>query len=172
MPNKIVWTKINKKPKPKENDVLIGMFPMPFHNQYSDLDLNMWEANTNFNVSHQLLSEICEVPGVEAVRRRTRYKFQIGVAKLFDEDEVKLAVQNSCGCLGREQLIGTLAEDTQEFVKKAIDVLKDYPFWFVFVFPDGKSHTYKSKSEVQYRKELRKFREVQSNISGTLIECD
>ena len=43
-----------------------------------------WIGHTNFDLTHETAMEIEEVPGVEAFKIMSRYRFFIGIAQLFN----------------------------------------------------------------------------------------
>lgn len=62
----------------------LGVIPM---NEHTDpfIQFNFWTGHTTFGITHGLLREIAEVPGVEVVdiASCTRYRFRVGIGKAF-----------------------------------------------------------------------------------------
>jgi hypothetical protein len=54
-----------------------------------------WIAYTNFPITHKIKAILDEIPGVEALKICGRYRFFIGVGKMFDFEEVKAAIENT-----------------------------------------------------------------------------
>lgn len=54
--------------------------------------LNLWQLNTNFNVSNKLLSILNKVDGIEGLFKQSRYSASFTVGKLFDELQVKAQI--------------------------------------------------------------------------------
>ena len=52
-----------------------------------------WIGHVNFNIDEVIDEELSEVPGVEAQKTYTRYRFFIGVGRLFDTETVKRSVE-------------------------------------------------------------------------------
>jgi hypothetical protein len=44
---------------------------------------NLWECNTNFNITPQIMKIVDKVEGVETLNVMSRYRFRVGVGKLF-----------------------------------------------------------------------------------------
>jgi hypothetical protein len=49
---------------------------------------NFWMGTTNFNLSEELAKVIEETPGVELLDIVTRYRFRIGIGKIFKDSDV------------------------------------------------------------------------------------
>ena len=92
-----------------------------------------WIGHTNFDLTHEIAMEIEEVPGVEAFKIMSRYRFFIGIAQLFNFRDVREQIQNIIG--GESASINTM-EDAE-----VIEVLKtqlmEFKRWAVFCSGDG-----------------------------------
>lgn len=67
---------------------------------------NVWIAHTNFNLINQHYAAVEQVEGIEALQPISRYRFQVAIGFMFDENEVKKSVE--------EALIGSLLKDLKE----------------------------------------------------------
>jgi len=56
---------------------------------------NFWTGHTNFNVTPKIRQIIKSIDGVEIFNVLTRYRVRVGVAKLFNEERVKGAIQKA-----------------------------------------------------------------------------
>jgi hypothetical protein len=56
---------------------------------------NFWIGHTNFNISKPVSQIIENIEGVETLDIFTRYRFRIGIAKLFKPSEVMSSITNS-----------------------------------------------------------------------------
>lgn len=52
-----------------------------------------WIGHTNFNITEDIFNIIDNVPGVEALKVLSRYRFKILVATLFEPDDVKQSIE-------------------------------------------------------------------------------
>tara|TARA_A100001201_G_scaffold131914_1_gene118304 strand:+ start:794 stop:1216 length:423 start_codon:yes stop_codon:yes gene_type:complete len=65
-------------------------FPEQFMNEISMLtNFDCWVGHTNFNLSKKIASELEKVEGVELLRICSRYRFFIGIGKMFDFKAVR-----------------------------------------------------------------------------------
>ena len=58
-------------------------------------ELNLWIVHTRTDLSRSLYSKIDEIEGIETLDIFSRYRFRIGIGKLFDANKVKHAVQQA-----------------------------------------------------------------------------
>lgn len=65
----------------------LGIVPI---NEYTDASkiFNFWIGHANFNLSLDLIKIIESIQGVETLNIFTRYRFRIGIGKLFKSGEV------------------------------------------------------------------------------------
>jgi len=66
----------------------MGLIP---YNEYtaSSKIFNFWNGHTNFNLSEPIVNIIQKTDGVETLDIFTRYRFRLGIGKIFDETLVK-----------------------------------------------------------------------------------
>jgi hypothetical protein len=50
---------------------------------------NLWVGHTDFNLRGNLMEAVQFVDGVESLENVSRYRFRVGIGKMFDEDVVK-----------------------------------------------------------------------------------
>ena len=61
-----------------------------FINEVSMLtNFDCWVGHTNFNLSKKIVSELERIEGVELLRICSRYRFFIGIGKMFDFKAVR-----------------------------------------------------------------------------------
>jgi|TARA_R100000479_G_scaffold164971_1_gene104030 hypothetical protein len=69
---------------------------VPINNNHSiDKIFNFWTGHTNFSITPKIAKEIELVEGVEVLDVITRYRFRVGVGKLFKGNEVMSSVQRT-----------------------------------------------------------------------------
>ncbi len=56
-------------------------------------NFNCWVAHTNFNLTERLKNELDSVEGVELLKIFSRYRFLVGVGKMFDFTEVRREIE-------------------------------------------------------------------------------
>lgn len=66
----------------------MGLIP---YNEYtaSSKIFNFWTGHTNFNLSESIVNILQNTDGVETLDIFTRYRFRLGIGKVFDETSVK-----------------------------------------------------------------------------------
>lgn len=72
----------------------MGLIP---YNEYtaSSKIFNFWIGHTNFNLSKKVVSIIEKTDGVETLDIFTRYRFRIGIGKVFEDREVMKNIENN-----------------------------------------------------------------------------
>ncbi len=103
MAKKIQWTKyvsnITKffdkfKGNKKKSLFLQGQQGIVFGEDAPDKKFKIYEGDSNFVITETDFKKISRVKGIEAVTVVTPYKLRVGIAKLFDENEVLLKIDN------------------------------------------------------------------------------
>tara|TARA_Y100001951_G_C11160143_1_gene194299 strand:+ start:167 stop:616 length:450 start_codon:yes stop_codon:yes gene_type:complete len=62
-------------------------------------NFDCWVAHTNFNLTESIKNELDEVEGIEILRIFSRYRFLIGVGKMFEFTDVRKNVETKLGTL-------------------------------------------------------------------------
>lgn len=57
-------------------------------------NFDCWIAHTNFDITETIKNAINKVEGVEVLKIHSRYRFFIGVGKMFDFKEVRKEIEN------------------------------------------------------------------------------
>ena len=69
---------------------------VPINSNFSiDKIFNFWTGHTNFSITPDIALQIERVGGVEVLDIVTRYRFRVGVGKLFKGNEVMSSVQRA-----------------------------------------------------------------------------
>lgn len=85
-----------------------------------------WIGHTNFPLTVREKSILDNVEGIEILRIMSRYRFFIGIGKLFSLTEVRPRVELALE-IGRESTIQQIMEE-----------IGDEPVWAVGIYADGK----------------------------------
>lgn len=72
----------------------LGIIPYDENNSASKI-FNFWIGHTNFDISKSISRLIEDTEGVETLDIFTRYRFRIGIAKLFKPSEVMSSITNT-----------------------------------------------------------------------------
>ncbi len=70
-----------------------GVIPIPEHADPNNT-FNFWTGHTNFEITKSISKAIEGVTGVETLEVYTRYRFRIGIGKLFKDSEVMVSIQD------------------------------------------------------------------------------
>jgi hypothetical protein len=71
----------------------MGMIPYNENTAASSI-FNFWVGHTNFDISSEICSLIEEADGVETLDIFTRYRFRVGIGKVFDDGEIMRQINN------------------------------------------------------------------------------
>jgi len=86
-----------------------------------------WMGYTNFDITHSIRDKIEKVEGVELLNVTSRYRFFLGIGKLFNFSDVRLAIED------------TLMLD--DITKEAVNIIKDNisndRYWVIFISKTG-----------------------------------
>jgi len=58
------------------------------------INYDCWVGHANFNITPEIRAKLKVTPGVEALKIISRYRFFIGVGKMFDFAEVRKFIEN------------------------------------------------------------------------------
>lgn len=117
-----------------------------------------WMGYTNFNVTEGIKDTIEKAEGVEMLMVISRYRFFIGVGKLFDFKNVRNEIEKSL--LGHR-----LDKDTKETVTLIKDMISKDKHWTIFVSKTGKIE-YASTNEDEDEAYLKKLMRYESKATN------
>ena len=92
-----------------------------------------WIGHTNFGLTKSVQKQIEEIPGIEAFKVMSRYRFFIGIGKLFKFRDVCQQIQVALGTTYEEE-DGYDQSYLLEIVKTQ---LKSYERWAIFYSKEG-----------------------------------
>ena len=58
-------------------------------------NFDCWLGHTNFNITEDVLTKLEELDGVEVLKVCSRYRFFVGIGKMFDFKEVRKTIENT-----------------------------------------------------------------------------
>ena len=125
---------------------------------------NLWVGYSNFDITNSVVKTIEDVQGVESLDIFSRYRFRIGIGKLFDEVQTKLLIEEVLGCITNS--LDNLDDETRECVENMIKEF-DKP-WCIFVLPNGEVMSYVGE-ELKVKEKLKYFESVQVEVSGNIF---
>lgn len=99
--------------------------------------LNMcdcWTGHTNFDITPAIAEAIESIPGVEIFKTVTRYRFFLGVAKLFEFREVRVAINDIIDA--ESEAVNNDISD-EEVLEVLQDHVSTFKRWAIFLSNDG-----------------------------------
>lgn len=80
----------------EEKDLLVVPVPQDFHNQISLItNYDCWVGHTNFDITEEVRDIIDTCKGVEILKVHSRYRFFVGIGRMFDFSEVRQLIEES-----------------------------------------------------------------------------
>lgn len=64
------------------------------------INFDCWVAHTNFNITLDIKNNLDRIEGVELLKVFSRYRFLVGVGKMFDFSEVRKNIEDMCNKSG------------------------------------------------------------------------
>ena len=123
---------------PKLVTTPLGVYQM--HDKMNILNqFECWMGYTNFDISYDVRDEIEESEGVELLSVLSRYRFFVGVGKLFKFSDVRREIESRV-CDNETSLGGKPAfvdEETQLAIDAIKNVITKDKHWTIFVSPAG-----------------------------------
>jgi hypothetical protein len=85
----------------EEDDIMGDLAPgsVPISNELVQelslaINYDCWVGHANFDITPSVMSKLKRTEGVEALKIISRYRFFIGVGKMFDFAEVRNSIEN------------------------------------------------------------------------------
>ena len=131
-----------------------------------------WMGYTNFDITEETKNKIESIPGVELLVVLTRYRFFIGVAKLFKFRDVRVSIEQFLCNNEKENIV----EDKK--VQKEINTIKksisENRHWAIFVFPNGEIDYVSSneKNDDEFLEKLILYNEARVASGGLVIHSE
>ena len=144
----------------------MGMFQlqdkMSIVNQF-----DCWICYTNFDITNSVKDTLEKVEGVELLNIMTRYRFFLGVGKMFNFSEVRRAIES------------LLCEsEIDEYSKESVSIIRDNissdKYWAIFVTKSGEIlyASTNEESDEDYLKKLKHYQKRKHKNGGLLLQND
>jgi len=157
--------------QPKVVHTPLGIYPAESLFKPSDR-WDCWIGHTNFSITHSIKDVLTNgVEGIEALRVLGRYTFFIGIPRLFDFKDVRLAIEKQL-CIYTEQEILS-DEETQATVNLVKEQLKTKKYWSILVAPTGKvDYVVSDNLDKAYLDGLNELLELKQLLGGIILRGD
>jgi len=78
---------------PQEEQTMLNIDDNLAHEISLATNFDCWVAHTNFNLTEKIKDNLDDVEGVELLKVFSRYRFLVGVGKMFDFSEVRKEIE-------------------------------------------------------------------------------
>tara|TARA_Y100000004_G_scaffold29937_1_gene31072 strand:- start:2732 stop:3322 length:591 start_codon:yes stop_codon:yes gene_type:complete len=144
----------------------MGMFQL--HDKMNILNqFDCWMGYTNFEITNSIRDTLEKVEGVELLNIMTRYRFFLGVGKMFNFSDVRRAVES------------LLCEsEIDEYSKESVNIIKENissdKYWAIFVTKSGEIlyASTNEESDEDYLKKLKHYQKRKNKNGGSLLQND
>jgi len=131
-----------------------------------------WMGHTNFDITKNVQRTLEKTEGVELLVVTSRYKFFVGIGRLFDFRSVRRDIENDLCVSKLKDELDNL--ETDQYTQETVELIKETicmdKYWAIFVRPSGEvkyASTNKDDDE-RYLRKLLKYEE-DKEVSGGLI---
>lgn len=160
----ITKEKSTNKPLSVIMSPILGAVPVMAHSIPSK-NFNFWVGHTNFDITPMEKQVIETCPGVETFDLLTRYRFRVGIGKVFDSPSVKVMIQEML-CPKQQELDPQIIEQIESTKKQ----LSDHKYWLIFVTPNGKmSQLTSDEFNDDFKASYMAYKNTCSKVSGILL---
>lgn len=135
-------------------------------NPYKNYEIRT--GDTNFELTQQVCNDIEKTDGVEVFKKLSRYKFLIGIGKLFEFGEVRRDIEKRvCDVSDLEYKLSQIYdEDIKTNLQKVMNIVEDKKH-FIYLFPNGNIE-YVEESDTEFESKLEQL-ELCSHLSSGLV---
>ncbi len=131
----------------------MGVIPLHESNLPSKI-YNFWMGHTNFDITHEIAHQISLVEGVESLDIFTRYRFRLGIGKIFAEDEVKKAIKREI-CTNESKQPLNFSANKLDFIQQ--ELTRKFKFWAIGKREDGSVQVAGGESEEEVQNKVAAF---------------
>lgn len=134
--------------------ILVGpMGIVPIHENVKMF--NFVIGHTNFDITEKEVEVLSTIPGVETLDIFTRYRFRVGVGKIFNAKSV------------RKEIVRLLCGENKE-INSGLDTVKKhlrskYTFWAICILPTGEVETTGDNQKQTVQKKVQEYRATSEN---------
>lgn len=146
-----------------------GYFPITDVNRPGNI-MNFWLGHTNFNLDKNMLAAIEMIKGVEALEIQTRYRFRIGIAKLFSSVKTKKRIEYALCTLPRLVNMGIPPEKIKEINEIHKSLKKTNKYWTMLILPNASVETFAVENEEEVLEKYQLFKETATSTNGIVTK--
>ena len=160
---------------PKLVSTPVGIFQL--HDKANPIkQLDCWTGHTNFDITKSVQQKIEHIKGVELLMVLSRYRFFVGVGKLFDFKSVRRKLESAvCKNLTKQK---NQDDDTNKEVQDAVNLIRDIisadKYWAIYVSPDGEIDYVSTNddNDENYLTTLLVYEEAEKKLGGEISKSE
>lgn len=88
------WLETNEEPSDITPQMMVPIDDKMMENINLANNFDCWMGHTNFNITEGIKDQLNETDGIEVLRVCSRYRFFIGVGRMFDFKEVRQKIED------------------------------------------------------------------------------
>ena len=163
---------------PKLVSTTLGIFQL--YDKMSPIrQFECWMGYTNFDITRHIEKQVEKIKGVELLFVISRYRFFLGVAKMFNFRNVRIDIESLLNCNEKGlEVDSTSADDMEITTEETIALIKDIisadKHWAIFISPDGQIDYASTNQDhdISFLETLRLYKKIRSRKGGTILHPD
>ena len=160
---------------PKLVSTPLGVFQL--HDKMNPMrQYECWMGHTNFDITHQIQKQVEKIDGIELLSVISRYRFFLGVAKMFDFRNVRIDIESLLNCNQPDS--SSSSEDDDFTVEETVQIIKEIisndKHWAIFIDPEGRVD-YASTNidhDISFLEKLRLYKKLFNRKGGKILHPD
>jgi hypothetical protein len=141
-----------------------------------DKQFDCWLGHTNFEITNSVKSEIEKVEGIELLSILSRYRFFVGIGKLFTFngwDGIRLKMESTLTEVAEEEEDSRICEETHEIIETIKTQVQLEKYWAIFVFPNGEyDYVSSNNMDEDFIKKLSIFKLARDFSGGIIVSSE
>lgn len=152
-----------------------GYMVLPKQESIHD-DVEYWLGHCNFVITEDILNKLNHTKGVDVAKVLSKYRFVIGLGKLFNLTQVREEIDRTI--LEKTKAQSELDRIDNQSVKNATETLvqklsSQYKYWVVYVLPNGQiEHCESQEFDETFMNQFECFSISQQCSNGVLIHSN
>ena len=133
-----------------------------------------WMGYTNFDITQQVEKQIEKIEGVELLFVISRYRFFLGVAKMFEFRDVRTGIESLLRCNQEESESTDDEVTTEETVEIIKEIISEDKHWIIFIGKDGVVDYASTNQDhdISFLEKVRLYKKIVKRKGGTILHPD
>jgi len=160
---------------PKLVSTPVGIFQL--HDKANPIkQLDCWTGHTNFDITKSIQQKIETIRGIELLMVLSRYRFFVGVGKLFDFKNVRRKLEKSLCTNSSQKKVKDreMSKDVHDAVNLIKDIIADDKYWAIYVSPEGEIDytSTNEENDESYLKAIFMYEATKEKLGGSIFQAD